>query len=179
MAAWQRYVSEYGLAEEEAEILTRDAELASWFDAAVAANPANPKSVASWVNHDVQPALRERSMSELALTPSALAALVQLVDEGTISTAAARTVFAELVDRGGEPSAVVEALGLAQVSDRATLLPVVEAVIADNPDKVAQYRSGKTGLLGFFVGQVMKETRGSANPALVQELLQEVLGATV
>jgi glutaminyl-tRNA synthetase len=175
MAAWQRYVREFGLTDEEAELLTREGELAAWYEASVAAYPANPKSVATWVNHDLQPELRERSLSELALTPAALAALVRLVDEGTISTAAARTVFAELVENGGDPAEIVVTRGLAQVSDRSTLLPVVEAVINSNPDKAAQYRSGKTGLLGFFTGMVMKETRGSANPALVQELLLEVL----
>ncbi len=100
---------------------------------------------------------------------------MRLVDEDIISTAGARTVFSELVANGGDPAQIVEARGLRQVDDSSALLPIVERVLAANADKVAQYRAGKTGLLGFFTGQVMRETKGAANAAVVQELLTEAL----
>ncbi len=171
----EQFVAAIGLAEDEAELLTRDDGPAALFAAALAADPANPRALASWINHDLPGELGGRELSESALTPAALAALVRLVDDGVISTAGARAVFSELVTTGGDPAAIVEARGLRQVADTSALKPVVERVIAANPDKVAQYRAGKTGLVGFFTGQVMRETKGAANAAVVQELLAEVL----
>jgi glutaminyl-tRNA synthetase len=170
-----RYAAEWGLPEDEAELITRDMAPADFFEAALAADPANPRALATWINHDLPGELKGRSLAESALTPAALAALVHLLDENVISTAGARTVFSELVASGGDPAQIVEARGLRQVADSSALLPVVARVMAANPDKVAQYRAGKTGLLGFFTGQVMRETNGAANAAVVQELLTEAL----
>lgn len=175
MARWQHFMDAYALAPEEAEHLTRDEATADFYEAMVIAH-ANRKAAANWVSHEVLPALRGRAFVDLPLTPQALAALLEMVDAGTISTAAARTVFAELMEQGGDPAAIVQAQGLVQVGDSDALRPIVERVIAANPDKVAHYRGGKTGLLGFFVGQVMKETRGAANAQAVQEILIEALG---
>ncbi|MBV9774874.1 MAG: glutamine--tRNA ligase, partial [Gemmatimonadetes bacterium] len=100
---------------------------------------------------------------------------VALVDDGTISTAAGRTVVAELTRDGGDPREIVERRGLRQVSDEGALAPVVEQVVAASAAKAAEYRSGKTGLMGFFVGQVMRQTGGTANPELVRRLLEQRL----
>ena len=171
----ERYAAEWGLPEDEAELLTREAATADFFEETLAADPANPRALATWINHELPGELNGRALSDAALTPAALAALVRLVDDNVISTSGARTVFSELVTSGGEPAQIVEARGLRQVADGSALLPIVERVIAAHADKVAQYRAGKTGLLGFFTGQVMRETSGAANAAVVQELLSGLL----
>jgi len=171
------YVREWGLPEDEAELLTRDAAAVDFFEAALAADPANPKALATWINHDLPSERNAKPLEDISLTPVALAALVRLVDDMVISTAGAREVFRELVANGGDPAQIVAARGLRQVADSSALLPVVERVIAANADKATQYRAGKTGLLGFFTGQVMRETKGAANAAVVQELLTEVLNS--
>jgi glutaminyl-tRNA synthetase len=173
-ARFERYVGGYGLAEDEAELLTRDAATADFFEQAVSEH-ANPRALANWINHELLGELKERSTAALPFGPAQLARLVALVDDGTISTAGAKAVFAELLAHGGDPAAIVAARGLRQVHDADALLPAVERVIAANPEKAQQYRAGKTGLLGFFTGQVMRETQGAANPQLVQDLLKEKL----
>jgi aspartyl-tRNA(Asn)/glutamyl-tRNA(Gln) amidotransferase subunit B len=110
------------------------------------------------------------------MSPEALAELVQLVEEGTISSKIANDIFGELFISGEMPKEYVKAKGLAQISDTDALAATVESVLADNPDEVAAYRGGKTKLLSFFVGQVMRATRGKANPALVNKLLKNKLG---
>ena len=177
-ARFERYVRDFGLAEDEAELLTRDTAGADFFEQAMSAQGAqraNPKALANWINHELLGELKERGIAALPFGPAQLAHLVALVDDGTISTAGAKAVFGELLAHGGDPAAIVETKGLRQVRDTDALLPAVERVIAANPDKAEQYRAGKTGLLGFFTGQVMKETQGAANPQLVQDLLKERL----
>lgn len=171
---WQAWVRDFALADEEAELLTRDSAVAAFFEATLA-HTAQARTVANWINHELLPELKGRALDELPLTPGALAELIALVEQNTISNAAAKTVFATLLARGGSPAAIVAEQGLTQVADTGALLPIVQQVIAANADKAAQYRSGKTGLLGFFTGMVMKETRGSASPSVVQALLQAEL----
>lgn len=172
--AWQRYMREYGLPDEDAEILTRDAAVATFFEQATDFTN-NARALANWVTHEVLAESKGKALGDLNLTPEALAEIVNLVDEGVISNAAARTVLAEVMATGNPPRFVVDTLGLRQVSDSNALLPIVEQVVQANADKAAQYRAGKTGLLGFFTGQVMKETRGAADAKVVQELLLTVL----
>ena len=95
-----------------------------------------------------------------------------LIDDGTISRTTAKDVFAEMSERGDHPAQIVERRGLRQLSDPKTIEPLVNKLVAENPDKAAQYRAGRTGLLGFFVGQVMKESGGRANPELVKEMVE-------
>ena len=120
--------------------------------------------------------VKEGSLAGLPFDGAALAKLVALVDNNTISTAAAKDVFAEMMHSGGDPAAIVERKGLQQISDAGALTPLIAQVIAANAAKAEEYRSGKTGLLGFFIGQVMRKTQGKANPQLVQELVQKQLG---
>ena len=168
------YTDELGLPFEEADVLTGDLKLALFFDDGVY-EYANARSVAKWVVNEVMRDLKDRDIDELPYGGADVAALAKLVDDGTITANAGREVFAQLSEKGGNPVAIVKELGLEQVADAGALAPVVDDVLVANSDKVAQYRAGKTGLFGFFIGQVMRATQGTANPAIVQELVQEKL----
>ena len=170
----EHYRDRLGLATGDASLLASDDSLAGFFEEAVRAHD-NAKSVANWIINELRPHLKDRPLESLPLAPAALAELVALIDGQAISGNAAKQVFAEMMQEGGRPTEIVERLGLRQVADAGQLDPVVDAVIAANPDNVALYRQGKTNLLGFFVGQVMKSTNGKANPRLVNELLRAKL----
>jgi glutaminyl-tRNA synthetase len=169
-----RWPAAYGLSEAEADLLTGDQAVGDLFEAAVA-HGAPPPAVARWIINELPPALGDRPLAGSPLTGEGLAGLVQAVESGSISTVAAKEVFAELVERGGDPRRIIAERGLAQVSDEDALAALVDEVLARNPDKVDQYRAGKTGLSGFFVGQVVKASKGKANPRVVQELVAERL----
>jgi aspartyl-tRNA(Asn)/glutamyl-tRNA(Gln) amidotransferase subunit B len=171
-----RYRGEYGLTAGEAASLAEDRAVAEWFDAAVRAG-GRPKTVANWVLNDLFRLMNERGKSivEIPLTPAALVELQARVDEGLVNLTTAREVLAEMVDSGRGAAEIIAARGLAQISDEAALATVIERVIADNPGPLASYLNGKASLLGWFVGQVMRETRGQANPSLVNDLLKRAL----
>lgn len=173
-ARLRRYRDELGLAAEEAEILTRDRATSDLFEAALD-SPGSPKGVANWVIHELPREIGDRTLANLPFSGQDLGALVALVENNTLSSSAGREVLTEMADTGEAPAAVVERLELRQVSDRAALAPVVDAVLAANAGKADEYRGGKTGLLGFFVGQVMGSTGGKANPQVVKQLLVERL----
>ncbi len=175
VARLTRYTSELGLSFEDADILTGDIATAQFFEAALTAHN-NPKTVANWVNNEVLREIKDNPITSLPFDGSALGALVALVDNNTISNTIAKEVFAEMLKNGGEPQAIVERKGLKQVTDPNALAPIIDKIIAANADKAQQYRAGKTGLLGFFVGQVMKESGGKASPPLVQALVKDKLG---
>jgi len=159
-----------GVGEAEALVLAREPRLEAYLGQA--AKYAEVGALAPWVVHDLGPLIREE---QLRVSPAGLAALVRLLQEGSINTRIAKDVLAEAQQGGEDPVAIVERRGLRQLSDAGALELLVERVMAANPDKVAAYRSGKTGLMGFFVGQVMRETQGQANPRLLQELLSRKL----
>ena len=159
---------------EDADVLTGDLTLARFFEAALAVHP-NAKSVANWVTNEVLREAKDQPLDRLPLSGEQVGRLAALVDGGTITPAIAKEVFAEMLRNGGDPARIVEERGLAPITDPALVRPVVAQVIAANPDKAAQVRGGKTGLVGFFVGQVMRETRNRATPKLVQELVQKML----
>ena len=171
----EHYRHRLGLAAGDASLLASDDRQAAFFDEAVR-NHDNPGGIANWMVNELRPVLKDRPLESLPLTPAAMAQLVALIDNETISGKAGKQVFTTLVEEGGSPAAIVERLGLRQVADAEQLEPVVDAVLAANPDNVALYREGKTNLLGFFVGQVMKSTGGKANPRLVNALLRSKLG---
>jgi glutaminyl-tRNA synthetase len=172
----ERFVSELGLSSADADVLTRDDELAGVLEAAVALG-ASPKAVAGWMVNVVLLEVKERGITNIAFTPAELRELIGLVENGTISAASGKAVLADMTRGGGSPSEIVERRGLRQVSDAAALAPAVDEVLAANAAKADEYRAGKTGLIGFFVGQVMRRTGGSANPEVVRGLLEERLGA--
>ncbi len=175
-AAMARYRDELGLAEHDARLLAADADLCTLFEAALAVH-RQPLAVANWVLHEAQRELKERPLAELPFGGAELGELVALVDAGTITGKIAKEVFAHLVAEGGKPQEIVAAKGLRQLDDEGELAAVVTGVLAEHADKAEQYRAGKTALLGFFVGQVMRATGGRANPQLVNELLRRELSA--
>jgi aspartyl-tRNA(Asn)/glutamyl-tRNA(Gln) amidotransferase subunit B len=174
-----RYVDEHGLDTKRATQLVDDAELAAWFDRAVAAASGNAKAVVAFVLGDLS-RLANESATHVArgkVTPESLAELVALTSSNAINSKAAKQVLETLWNEGGSAKAIVEREGLAQVSDRGAVETIVAEILAANPDAVTSYKAGKTNVLGFLTGQVMKQSRGKANPALAQELLKEKLGA--
>ena len=172
-----RFVDDYGLTPRDAAVLTAERPVAEWFEEAVAAYGGPPKEVANWVTGQLFALLKteEGNIASLPIRPADLAGLIKLVDAGTINRNTGKKVLEQMVATGQPPAAIVEAQGLAQVSDEAGLAQVVEALLAANPGEVAKYRAGKTSLLGWFMGLVMKETRGKANPDLVRKLVAERL----
>jgi glutaminyl-tRNA synthetase len=168
----RRYVSQYDLDEVEADVLSREPVTARFFESAVAQG-ASARSVARWLINEVPRELDGRSLDELPFTPAQFAALVALVDAGTISGAAGKDVLAEMARQGGAPDEIVARRGLQQISEPAQLTPIVHTIVQANADKAQAYRGGKTGLLGFFVGQVMAQTGGRANPELAKRLIEE------
>lgn len=175
-----RLESEYELPSYDAGVLTATRQLADWFEAAARAL-GDAKEVSNWVMGEVLRLARERGVDvRLApipqpLAPAALVDLLALKAEGKISGSVAKEVLALMVETGKAAAEIVSERGLAQVSDEAALEAEVAAVIVDHPAEVAAYRGGKQGLMGFFVGQVMKRTGGQANPQVVNRLLREKL----
>jgi aspartyl-tRNA(Asn)/glutamyl-tRNA(Gln) amidotransferase subunit B len=175
-AKQERFVAEHHVSEEEALLLTSTAALAAYFEEC-ARSSGNPRAAANWIMGDLAYALNSsgKGIEESPLPAGRLASLIQLIDSGEISGRIAKTVFEETFQTGEEPAIVLKRLGLVQISDRETLRAVIEKVKNANPKQVSDYRAGKDKLFGYFVGQVMKETKGQANPQLVNELLQEAL----
>ncbi|MBF0272978.1 MAG: Asp-tRNA(Asn)/Glu-tRNA(Gln) amidotransferase subunit GatB [Magnetococcales bacterium] len=175
-----RFQSEYGLGEYDAGVLTADREMAEYFELAVgAARPADPKAVANWVTVELLGRLNREGM-EIGQSPvagEALGRLTRMIHEGVISGKIAKTVFGHMWEGGGDPQKIVEEKGLVQVSDSGAIEAEVDRILAAHGDKVEQYRAGKVQLLGFFVGEVMKATRGKANPGVVNGLLKGKLEA--
>jgi aspartyl-tRNA(Asn)/glutamyl-tRNA(Gln) amidotransferase subunit B len=172
-----RFAAEYGLSPYDARLLTATRALADFFEAAARAH-GTPKTIANWVLRDVLGALRERGgeIEAAGLRPEALAALARLVDEGRVTPASARALLPELIERGGDPSALVRERGLEAVSDAGALEPLIAEVIAEQASAVATYRGGDEKALHFLMGQVMRKTKGKADPKRVRELLVARLG---
>ena len=135
----------------------------------------HPRAVANWVVNDLLRELKEKKIEDLPFDGQALGRLIALIDNQTISSKIARNVFEHMVQEGGDPAEIVQKQGLKQVTDAAALEPVVAKLLAEHPEEVARYRAGEKKLLGFFVGQAMKATRGKANPNMVNELLRRKL----
>jgi aspartyl-tRNA(Asn)/glutamyl-tRNA(Gln) amidotransferase subunit B len=175
-----RYVDRLQLSAYDAGVLTADVQLADYFDGVVAADVA-PKSAANWVTGEFSRLLNQHAAEGLragavALQPDGLAELIGEVEAGNVSAANAKAVLARAFASGDSPRAVIEAEGLAQVSDTGLIAGEVEAVLAEFPSQVAEYRAGKQQIYGFLVGQVMKRTAGRADAKLVNEELRRQLG---
>jgi len=169
----RRLVAEYGLSEYDAGILTGDKALADLFEEAAAAG-APAKAAANWLTGEFLRLMKEGGLeaAQTKLEPKALAGLIALVEKGTLSAPAAKQVFGKLFEAGGSPAEMVKELGLAQISDEDELGGVVDEVIGEHPDAAENFRKGKEQALKFLVGQVMRKTRGRANPQLVNEVLR-------
>jgi aspartyl-tRNA(Asn)/glutamyl-tRNA(Gln) amidotransferase subunit B len=172
----KRFESEHGLKPQDARVLTAERPLADYYEK-VASASGNARAAANWVLTEVLRKVRESkgTLETVPLAPDHLASLIRLVDGRTISGKVAKELFEEIYTSGADPAALVRERGLTQVTDVGPIRIAIDAVVARNADKVAAYRAGKTGLLGFFVGQVIKETDGQADPALVNRLLKERL----
>ncbi len=175
----QRFVAQYGLSPKDAGILTAERPTADYFDAlAAAVGDAMPaKKVANWVMGDLFRLVNDSGLpiSDIPVTPEKFAGLLKLVAAKSINANTASQVLKTMFKTGEEAQTIVEREGLAQVSDAAALETLVDRLLAEHPDEVARYRAGKVQLFGWFVGQVMRETRGKANPGVVQKLLKEKL----
>jgi aspartyl-tRNA(Asn)/glutamyl-tRNA(Gln) amidotransferase subunit B len=178
----ERLVREHGIPSYDADVLTTRKDVADYYEAAVRVH-ANPKGISNWVMGDVLRILRERKLDddlvirEWPIPPAHIAHLVRLIDEGQISGKIAKTVFEDMLATGTDPAQIVADKGLVQMSDDTPILQAIDTVLSANADKVAEFRSGKDKLFGFFVGQVMKATQGKANPQKLNALLKERLNA--
>ncbi len=172
-----RFMEQYGLPEYDADILTSERSLSDYFESTVKAYGGDPKRVSNWMMNEVLRMLNEKGVTagELRLTPAYLAEILKLVDSGAVNTSTGKALVTKVEESGKSPSAIVEAEGLAKVSDDAAIRAVVEKVLAQNPKEVEAYKGGKATLIGWFVGQVMREMRGKADPALARKILEELL----
>ncbi|NTV12626.1 MAG: Asp-tRNA(Asn)/Glu-tRNA(Gln) amidotransferase subunit GatB [Desulfobulbaceae bacterium] len=173
----QRFITELELPVDDANILTGDRELADFFEAALA-DYANPRKLANWLISELIRELNkgeEQSIKTCLVTPAAMAKLLAMVEQGTISGKIAKTVFAEMMASGKDPETVVKEQNLVQMSDEGDLLRIVAEILAANPEQVAQYRAGKTKVMGFLVGQLMQQTKGRANPQMANQLISKAL----
>ncbi|WP_419787615.1 Asp-tRNA(Asn)/Glu-tRNA(Gln) amidotransferase subunit GatB [Pseudodesulfovibrio sp.] len=172
-----RFMDVYGLADYDADLIAGDRAVAEYFEATAKAYSGEVKKAANWVVGDLLPYCHETGVSAEAckLTPEKLAVLLKLVDDGTISVKIGKDVFRDLCESGADPAEHVKAKGLVQVSDTGELEGMVDKVLADNPSEVEAYKGGKTKLMGFFMGQVMRMSKGQANPGIVTQLIQKKL----
>jgi glutaminyl-tRNA synthetase len=168
------YPETYGISTEHADLLTGSRGGVAFFEAAIAED-ADPGAVASWIVTDVRALLGDGAFADLAFTGDALGRLVNLVASEAVSRRAAKDVLARMADVGGDPAELIEDMGLAAVSDTEMLGGIIDGVLAGMPEKVEAYRGGKTNLIGLFIGDVMKATRGAADPKAVRSLLSERL----
>ena len=169
-----RYVAELGLPAYDAHVLTLTKEMSDFFEAAVA-DGADAKLTSNWLMGEVLAYLnkQQKELKDVALTPAGLSKMVQLIEKGTISSKIAKKVFNELIEKGGDPEEIVKAKGLVQISDEGTLRKVVTEILDNNEQSIEDFKNGKDRAIGFLVGQIMKATKGQANPPLVNKILLE------
>lgn len=170
-----RYTNDLGLSAYDAMVLTQTKEMSDFFEATIALG-ADPKKAANYLMNDVNSYLNDKQvdLQDTKLTPANLAGMIKLIDDGTISSKMAKKVFKGILD-GEEPAAYAEKNGLVQLSDPAKLQPIVDDVLANNQQSIEDYKNGKDRAVGFLVGQIMKQTRGKANPGVVNKLLMKAL----
>lgn len=175
-AKMERFLREYGITAYDAGVLTATRPLADYFEATVKAGAAG-KSAANWISVELLRRLNDtgKPIENCPLQPARLAQLLTRMDRGEITAATGKKVFAKMFDSGKTADEIIAEEGLCQITDAGTIEKVARELIAKNPDNVAKYRSGNEGVFKFFVGQVMRETRGQANPQLVNEILKRLL----
>lgn len=171
-----RFMMEYGLSADDALLLTSSRALANFFEYC-AKKSGNPRASANWISGDLAYALKNaaKDIEDSPVSADNLAALIRTVDSGEISGKIAKTVFEEMCLTVESPAAIIKRMGLAQMSDAASLNAVIDKILASSPKQVAEFRSGKSRVMGYFIGQIMKETKGQANPQVVNDLLQKKL----
>jgi aspartyl-tRNA(Asn)/glutamyl-tRNA(Gln) amidotransferase subunit B len=172
-----RFIQQYELPEYDADILTTERSLSDYFEATVQAYAGDPKRVSNWLMNDVLRMINESGTAagELRLTPAYLAEIIKLVDANTINTSTGKVLLDKVQQSGKSPAEIVQQEGLALVSDQDAIQKLSAEVLAENPEQVASYRNGKVTLIGWFVGQVMRKSRGKADPQLVRSILESLL----
>jgi len=170
----QRFLEEFGLPDYDAAILTESKELADYFERAVH-HCAQPKKVSNWIMTELLRELKGADIDQCLVKPEQLGALLNMVEEGTISGKIAKTVFADMLDSGKDAQFIVKEQNLVQVSDESELLALVREIIEQNPGQADEYRGGKAKVMGYFIGQLMQKTRGKANPKLANKLFNQEL----
>jgi aspartyl-tRNA(Asn)/glutamyl-tRNA(Gln) amidotransferase subunit B len=177
LARRTRFVKQYSLPEYDADILTSERSLSDYFENAIHSYGGDPKRVSNWLMNDVLRTLNERGInaSELKLTPAYLAAIIQMVDSGTINNSTGKSLLEKVEVSNRSPEDIVQSEGLAQVSDQGAIRKICTQVLKENPQQVENFRHGKTSLIGWFVGQVMRQSRGKADPQMVRSILEELL----
>lgn len=172
----KRYVEQYGLPRYDAGVITASKSLADFFEDCLE-HTENVKAVANWIMGDLSAHLNANDLdvTDVPLTPEGLGKMIALIDNGTISSKIAKKVFKDMLENGGDPEQIVKEKGLVQISDEGKLREIVADVIANNPKSVEDFKNGKDRAIGFLVGQVMKATKGQANPQMVNELIREKL----
>ncbi len=171
-----RFIEEYHLPPYDAEIITSSRKLAEFFETCCKLFP-KPKLISNWIMTEVLRELNRegKEIDETKLTPELFTELLKLLDEGVISSTAAKKVFVEVYESGRKPTEIVEEKGLRQESDETALLAICQKIVEAHPKEVEKYRKGKKNIIGFFVGQVMRETKGKANPKVVNQILAKLL----
>lgn len=171
-----KYTSEYGLPDYDAMVLTLSKEMSDFFEATIAEG-ADPKQASNWLMGEVSAYLNseKKELDDTQLTPNNLAGMISLIEDGTISSKMAKKVFRLLAEKGGDARKVVEAEGLIQLSDPSQLTPIINEVLDANQQSIEDFKAGKDRAKGFLVGQIMKKTKGQANPGMVNKLLAEEL----
>ncbi|NME24525.1 Asp-tRNA(Asn)/Glu-tRNA(Gln) amidotransferase subunit GatB [Lactobacillus salivarius] len=172
----ERYTQDWGIPAYDAVVLTQTKEMSDFYDATVAAG-ADPKLAANWLMGEVNAYLNSKQveLSDTALTPEHLATMIKLIEDETISSKIAKKVFKEIITNDTEPKAWVESKGMVQLSDPAKLQPIIDEVLDNNEQSIEDFKNGKDRAIGFLVGQIMKKTRGMANPKMVNKLLMASL----
>lgn len=171
----ERFVSSYGITSYDADVLTIDKPVSDWYDAA-ASQCKNPKLLANWVISELLREVKdlEGGLSEVKIQPSQLAAMVNLIEDNTISGKIGKTVFAEMFSTGKDPQVIIQEKGLVQITDTGAIEGIVREVVAANAGQFAEFKAGKVALKGFFVGQIMKKSGGKANPGMVNQILDKL-----
>ncbi|WP_102028777.1 Asp-tRNA(Asn)/Glu-tRNA(Gln) amidotransferase subunit GatB [Salirhabdus sp. Marseille-P4669] len=171
-ARQKRYVDELGLPAYDAHVLTLTKEMSDFFEETIAAG-ADTKQASNWLMGEVSAYLNKhyKELADIPLTPSALAKMIKLIEDGTISSKMAKKVFSELVEKGGDPEKIVKEKGLVQISDEGQLTEIITKILDENEQSIIDFKNGKDRALGFLVGQVMKATKGQANPPMVNKIL--------
>jgi aspartyl-tRNA(Asn)/glutamyl-tRNA(Gln) amidotransferase subunit B len=173
----ERFIKEFGIPPYDAGVLTASKQMADYFEKTVELH-ANPKAVSNWIMTELMRELKGAEEADITccpVSPGQLASLLKLMDDGAISGKIAKTVFEEMFATGKDASAIIEEKGLVQVSDTSEILSLIQKVLDDNAGEVEKFLAGKTKIRGFFVGQVMKMSKGKANPTLLNQILDEEL----
>ena len=169
-----RYIADYNLPSYDAWFITSSRKLADYFEETIKEGAA-PKAVSNWIMGDISKMMRENDLEEIPFKPTYLAKMIALIEKGTISNTAGKKVLSALFEEEKDPEIIAKEKNLIQVNDESALIPIVQKIIDDNPQSVADFKAGKEKAMGFIVGQAMRATKGAANPQVMNKLVRELL----